>query len=90
MYVFKTLRQWADLVYNPLTGAMGIKSTYANSAYMLVNIFNKEGDVFRQLKFYNLFPTSNITPIPLDYSNSTTAYKISVELRSDYFDDIFN
>ncbi len=25
MYVFKTLRQWSDLIYNPLTGAMGLK-----------------------------------------------------------------
>ena len=89
LYVFKTLRQWADLVYNPLTGAMGIKSTYANSTYMLVSIFNKEGDVYRQLKFYNVFPITAINPIPLSYDNPSL-YTINITFRADYFDDIIN
>ena len=90
-YVFKTLRQWSDLVYNPLTGAMGIKSTYANSTYMLINIFNKEGDVFRQIKLHNVFPVSEITAMPLSYdSTGTTAYQITMNLRADWFEDIFN
>ena len=66
-YVHKTLREWSDLVYNPLTGAMGIKSTYAGNTYMLINIFNKQGDVFRQIKLLNCFPTAAISPMPLSY-----------------------
>jgi hypothetical protein len=89
-YVFKTLRQWADLVYNPLTGAMGIKSTYANNAYLLVNIFNREGEVFRQLKFLNVFPIEAITSQALSYESGQNLYKISMTFRADWFTDIFN
>ena len=89
-YVFKTLRQWSDLVYNPLTGAMGIKSTYAAGTYVLVSIFNKEGDVFRRIKLVNCFPTDPIKSLDLDYANGTTPYKIGISFRADYFEDLFN
>lgn len=89
-YVFKTLRQWSDLIYNPLTGAMGIKSTYANSTYMLINIFNKEGEVFRQIKLHNVFPVKEIEAMKLSYENGTNLYQITMDLRADWFEDIFN
>ena len=88
-YVFKTLRQWSDLVYNPLTGAMGIKSTYAGGTYALISIFNKEGDVFRRIKLMNVFPVGAITPVQLEYGNGNL-YKINMTLRADYFEDVFN
>jgi len=89
-YVHKTLRQWGDLVYNPLTGAMGIKSNYAGGCYMLISIFNKQGDVFRRMKFFNIFPTKAIDPLPLSYENGQNIYNISAEFRADYFEDVFN
>ena len=88
-YVFKTLRQWSDLVYNPLTGAMGIKSTYAGGTYILISIFNKQGDVFRRIKLLNCFPVDQIKALDLDYSNGNTPYKIALSFRADYFEDIF-
>lgn len=89
-YVHKTLRQWSDLVYNPITGAMGIKSNYAGGAYVLVSIFNKQGDVFRRMKFLNCFPIKAIDPMPLSYENPGGLYTISAEFRADYFEDTFN
>ena len=89
-YVFKTLRQWSDLVYNPLTGAMGIKSTYAGGTYILSSIFNKQGDVFRRIKLLNCFPVDQIKALDLDYSNGNTPYKIALSFRADYFEDFFN
>jgi len=89
-YVFKALRQWSDLVYNPLTGAMGIKSTYAGGTYILISIFNKQGDVFRRIKLLNCFPVDQIKSLDLDYSNGTTPYKIALSFRADYFEDVFN
>ena len=89
-YVFKTLRQWSDLVYNPLTGAMGIKSTYANSTYMLITIFDKEGNTFRQIKLLNVFPVSPITEQSLSYDSGTNLYEIKIDLRADWFEDVFN
>jgi hypothetical protein len=89
-YVFKTLRQWSDLVYNPLTGATGIKSVYAGGTYVLVSIFNKQGDVFRRIKLVNCFPVDQIKSMDLDYTNGTTPFKMSLSFRADYFEDIFN
>jgi hypothetical protein len=89
-YVYKTLRQWHDLIYNPLTGAMGLKRTYANQTYMLVNIFDKEGNVYKQIKIFNCFPNKEIDAYSLEYTNGTNLYKISAKFRGDYFDDIFN
>ena len=89
-YVHKTLRQWSDLVYNPLTGAMGIKSNYAGGTYILVSIFNKQGDVFRRMKFLNCFPTKAIDTMPLTYDNGANMYTIAAEFRADYFEDVFN
>jgi len=89
-YVFKTMRQWSDLIYNPLTGATGIKTTYAGGTYILISIFNKQGDVFRRVKLVNCFPTDPIKALDLDYTNGTTPYKISMSFRADYFEDIFN
>lgn len=89
-YVYKTLRQWSDLIYNPLTGAMGLKRTYANQTYMLVNIFDKEGNVYKQIKLYNCFPIKEIDQYSLAYENGTNLYKINARFRADYFDDIFN
>jgi hypothetical protein len=89
-YVFKTLRQWSDLVYNPLTGATGIKSTYASGTYILISIFDKEGNVFRKIKLMNVFPVEQLKSMDLDYTNGTNPYKITGTFRADYFEDIFN
>ena len=89
-YVFKTLRQWADLVYNPLTGAMGIKSVYANQTYMLISIFNKQGDVNRRIKLMNCFPVDPIKTMDLDYTKGTESYRIRMSFRADHFTDVFN
>lgn len=89
-YVFKTLRQWSDLVYNPLTGAMGIKSVYAGGTYILISVFNKQGDVFRRIKLLNCFPVDPIKSMDLDYTNGTTPHKIVLSFRADYFEDVFN
>jgi hypothetical protein len=89
-YVFKALRQWSDLIYNPLTGATGIKSTYAGGTYILISVFNKQGDVFRRIKLLNCFPVDQIKSLDLDYTNGTTPYKIALSFRADYFEDVFN
>ena len=69
---------------------MGIKSVYANQTYMLISIFNKQGDVFRRIKLLNCFPVEAIKPLDLDYTNGTRAYKIRMSFRADYFEDVFN
>jgi hypothetical protein len=86
MYVFKTLRQWTDLIYNPLTGAMGLKRDYTGT--IVLSIFNKQGDVFRRITCRDCFPISPIGAMELDYTG-TELYDISLQWAVDYWDDQF-
>ena len=86
MIVYKIMRQWADLIYNPLTGAMGIKKDYVGS--IVVSIFNKQGDVFRRITCKDCFPTSPLTVMELDYQ-ATDIYNVTMTWAVDYWDDQF-
>ncbi len=87
MYVFKTLRQWSDLIYNPLTGAMGLKNDYTGT--IIISVFNKAGDVYRRITCKDTFPTKPISPMNLNYT-STDLYKIDdMVFAVDYWDDLF-
>jgi|SRR6056300_378992 hypothetical protein len=87
MYVFKTMRQWTDLIYNPLTGAQGIKADYTGT--IVVSVFNKSGDVFRRITLKDCFPLKAIDPMELEYVNGTTLYEINMTWAVDYWDDLF-
>jgi hypothetical protein len=87
MYVFKTLRQWTDLIYNPLTGAMGLKRDYTGT--IVLSVFNKQGDVFRRITCRDCFPISPIGAMELDYAG-TELYDIRLQWAVDYWDDQFS
>ena len=87
MYTFKTLRQWSDLIYNPLTGGQGLKKDYTGS--MIVTIFNKAGQIFRKVRLPNVFPMAPITPMELDYQ-STELWVVTMTFAADYWEDVFN
>lgn len=87
-YVYKALRQWCDIIYDPLTGRMGIKKDYAGGP-MIINYFNKNGDIYRQLTFPTVFPTTAIAGFGNE-ANFTEAgvYKITgFTLRADYWEE---
>ena len=86
MYLFKILRQWSDLIYNPLTGAMGLKKDYTGT--ILIKIFDKSGKVFRQVTCKDAFLMKEIDPMGLDY-RQTQLYKINVTWAVDVWDDIW-
>ena len=86
MYVFKTLRQWTDLIYNPITGAMGLKRDYTGT--IVISVFNKQGDVFRRITCRDCFPMRAIDPMELDYT-ATELYDINMTWAVDYWDDLF-
>jgi hypothetical protein len=87
MVVYKTLRQWSDLIYNPQTGAMGLKVDYVGS--LLISIFNKRGDVYRRIRIPSCFITTPITAMELDYDNGSNIYTISLNWKCDYWEDLF-
>ena len=87
MIVYKIMRQWADLIYNPLTGAMGLKKDYVGS--IVVSIFNKQGDVFRRISLNNCFLGANINAMDLNYTDGTTLYLLDTTWKADYWQDQF-
>ncbi len=87
MFTFKCLRQWSDLIYNPNTGAMGLKKDYVGSG--LIIVFNKAGDIFRKFRLPVLFPMSAINPLELDMQSSEI-YSLSITFACDFFEDTFN
>lgn len=86
MTVYKILRQWSDLIYNPLTGAMGLKKDYVGS--IVISIFNKEGGVFRRIRIPSCFLNEPINAMELDYENASI-YTITTSWICDYWEDIF-
>jgi hypothetical protein len=86
MSVYKILRQWSDLIYNPLTGAMGLKSDYVGS--MSISIFNKRGDVFRRIRIPSCFLSEPINSMELDYE-TPAIYSINASWVCDYWEDLF-
>ena len=87
MVIYKILRQWSDLIYNPLTGAMGLKKDYVGS--MVVSIFNKQGDVFRRISLNNCFLTESINEMALNYAAGDTLYELTTTWKADYWQDQF-
>lgn len=86
MYAFKVLRQWADLIYNPLTGGMGLKKDCCGT--IIIKVFNKAGEVFRQVTCKDAFLMKSINPMDLDYTG-TGIYKMEMEWAVDHWDDIW-
>lgn len=86
MFVFKGLRQWCDLIFDPLNGAMVLKKDYVGGP-LVVSLYNRRGDIFRQWTFPVLFPMSPLPAMDLDYA-ATDIWQIEMTFRSDYWDDV--
>ena len=82
-YVYKTLRQWYRLQYNPETGEMGLKRNYVGT--LIVTEFDRPGNVYRKVTLEDCFITSGL---PFngeeDYSNSEPQ-TMEVTWRSDVY-----
>ncbi len=86
MYVYKGLRRWCDIIWDPLTGAMSLKRDYAGGP-MTVSIYNRKGDIFRQWIYPVLWPKQSLPAMDLSYEPSD-AWKISMVFAADYWEDM--
>jgi ABC-type cobalt transport system substrate-binding protein len=57
-YVYKTLKDWYKLIYNPATGEMGLKKDYVGT--IIVTQFNRVGDIFRKVTLEDCFISSGL------------------------------
>jgi hypothetical protein len=65
---------------------MGLKKDYTGN--ILINVFNKQGDIFRKINLKDCFLMSPITDMGLNYTQASI-YKIDVQWAVDYFEDVF-
>ena len=84
MYVYNTLRQWCDIIYNPQTASMGLKADYVGT--IVVQVFNKAGDVFKKYTLYNAFPMSALPSLELEYTKQDL-FEIELTFAVDHFED---
>jgi hypothetical protein len=87
-YVYKALRKWCDLIYDPLTGRQGLKKDYTGGP-LIINYFNKNGDIYRQVTAPVVFPTTAIAGFGNDANFSENGiYKVTgFTLNADYWDE---
>lgn len=85
MYIYKTLRDWKRLGYNPLNGEMGLKKDYSD-AKVLVNMYNRVGDIYWSRTFHDVFIVNDLPAFDLDYADSTPL-EITVSFNSDWWSD---
>ena len=86
LYVYKTLRDWNRLIYNPLTGEQGLKKDYVGT--IVVSNYNRAGDIFWQRTFYGCFPFGSelAAAAELNYDTAEGA-ELSMTWRADWWSE---
>ena len=82
-YIYNTFRNWYKVIYDPLTGEMGLKKDYVGS--MILVQYNRAGDIYRKITFKDVFPTGSIDFV--DEMNYTTAdpVELTMTFRCDHW-----
>jgi hypothetical protein len=81
MYLYKTMRDWYRLAYNPETGETGLKKDYVGQ--MVIVQFNRKGDIFRKITLDDCFVFSPINPLAENNYETGDAQAIDVVWRAD-------
>lgn len=83
MYTYNTLRQWANIIYNPMNGSQGLKKDYVG--LMSIYISNKAQQIYRQFEFKSVFLMDPLNSMDLDYSKKDDIYTLKIKLKADYW-----
>lgn len=87
MYTMKMLREWNDLIYDPLTGRQGLKVDYV-APMVTITMHDKANQPFWQWILYNVFPITSIPGPSLEYLQTNSLWSIeNYTLRCDYWDE---
>lgn len=86
LYVYKMLRNWWRLVYNPLTGEQGLKKDYSGDAAIIVTNYNRKGDIFWQRTLHAITPMDNLPAFDGDYSDGAFQ-EMEVKFKSDWWEE---
>lgn len=84
-YVLKLFKAWGRLSYDLATGVRALKANYTCDT-MHISEANRDGTVWREVVFKDVFITSITGLDTLDYTSSE-ARQLSVTFRADYWDE---
>jgi hypothetical protein len=82
MYVYNTIRQWSDVVFDPLTGKMGLKKDYIGQIDVVIH--NKAQSIYRKFSFKPAYPIDPLKKMDLDYM-SEEVYSLVVKFKCDAY-----
>ena len=85
-YTLKLLRRWNDLIYDPLTGRMGLKAQYV-APQVVVTMHDKAGQPFWMWTLYHVWPTTPLPAPALSYTQKSELYKVSSYTLACYYWD---
>ncbi len=57
-YIYKTLRDWYKKIYDPATGAMGLKKDYVGT--IIIVMYDRQGNIHRKVTLLDCFPTGGV------------------------------
>lgn len=85
-YILKVFKAWATLCYD-LHGhvARGLKADYV-CPRLVIDVANRDGSVWKNVKFWNVFITGITGLDTLSYGNNDAA-QLQVTFRADYWDE---
>jgi hypothetical protein len=81
-YPYNVFQDWSYSIYDPRTGAMGLKKDVVGS--MEVLWFRKDGKVFKKYVFPEIWVSEALNAPELDYT-SEDIFVLSVKFAADYF-----
>ena len=88
LYTLKMLRKWNDLIYDPLTGRMGLKAEYV-APQVVITLHDKANQPFWQWTLYHVWPASSLPAPNLSYMSKSEIYKVTgYTLACDYWDEV--
>lgn len=85
-YVYKALRRWCDLIYDPLTGRFGLKKDFVGGP-IVISAHNKNGDVYQEWKFPVVFPGQALPAREFDYNEGGIFEITDFTLLADVWDE---
>lgn len=84
-YVYKVFKEWFSLMYDLPTGVRAIKDMVC-AENMTILEANRDGTVWRQIIFHNVFCTGISGMNTLDYTNSDPR-QLTITFHADYWDE---
>lgn len=82
LHIYKVLKEWKNLVYNPNTGTRGLKIEYADGTVIL-DIHNRKGDVLMRITFFHVFITGELWNMSFNAEGGELVNLDGITFRSD-------